>query len=285
MAEIKIRGRAKINLSLDVLGKRKDGYHEVQMIMQQIDLYDEIFIKESPKRIVLESNCRFLPTNEENLAYRAARLMMVHYNIDRGVQIYINKKIPVAAGLAGGSTNAAAVMIGLNQLWDLGATKEELMRIALPLGSDIPFCILGGAALAEGIGERLMPIQGLHHVWIVLCKPNIGVSTAEVYQRLEIGKISKHPPTNKLLEAMENKDLYTVSRNLCNVLEPVTMDRYPVVKEIKRKMMEYHALGSLMSGSGPTVFGLYKDYHKGRSAFEKLRKRYIQTYITKTYNR
>ncbi|QEK13277.1 4-(cytidine 5'-diphospho)-2-C-methyl-D-erythritol kinase [Crassaminicella thermophila] len=283
MDEIKIRGRAKINLSLDVLRRREDGYHEVKMIMQQIDLYDEILLKNIDKGILLESNCEFIPTHEGNIAYKAAKLMMEKFHVDRGVHIYIDKKIPVAAGLAGGSTDAAAVMIGLNKLWGINATKEELMEASLSLGADVPFCILGGAALAEGIGEKLTPIRGINE-WVVLCKPNISVSTASVYGNLDVSKIRKHPNTDIILNALENQDLQSVVENLCNVLEPVTESMHPIVKDIKRKMLEYHAWGSLMSGSGPTVFGIYKDYNKAKSAYENLSKVYNQVYLVKTYD-
>ncbi|MCT4607118.1 MAG: 4-(cytidine 5'-diphospho)-2-C-methyl-D-erythritol kinase [Marinisporobacter sp.] len=283
MDEMRIRARAKVNLSLDVLRRREDGYHEVKMIMHQVDLYDEILLKNIEKGILLETNCEYIPVNEGNIAYKAAKLMMDEFHIKKGVYIYIDKKIPVAAGLAGGSTDAAAVMMGLNELWEIGATKEELMKLSVALGADVPFCILGGAALAEGIGEKLTPIQGLDE-WIVLCKPNISVSTANVYKNLDVNKIEKHPDTDKILIALENKNLQTVLENLCNVLEPVTERMHPIVRDIKRKMVEYHALGSLMSGSGPTVFGIYKDYNKAKSAYENLSKVYNQVYLVKTYD-
>lgn len=283
MDQIKIRGRAKINLSLDVLRKREDGYHEVKMIMHQIDLYDEIILKNIEDGIELETNCGFIPNNEGNIAYKAAKLMMDKFHIDRGIYIYIHKKIPVAAGLAGGSTDAAAVMIGLNKLWEIGATKEELMNLSVSLGADVPFCILGGAALAEGIGEKLTPIKGIDQ-WVVLCKPNISVSTASVYKSLDVSKIENHPETDKILQALKKEDVQTVVENLSNVLEPVTEKVHPIVRGIKRKMLEYHALGSLMSGSGPTVFGIYKDYNKAKSAYENLSKVYNQIYLVKSYD-
>ncbi|TCO78734.1 4-(cytidine 5'-diphospho)-2-C-methyl-D-erythritol kinase [Marinisporobacter balticus] len=283
MNEIKVRGRAKINLSLDVLRRKEDGYHEVKMIMQQIDLYDEILLESRENGILLETNCEFIPNNEGNIAYKAAKLMMDTFHIDKGIQIYIHKNIPVAAGLAGGSTDAAAVMIGLNKLWKIGATKKELMDLSIQLGADVPFCILEGAALAEGIGEKLTSIEGLDQ-WVVLCKPNISVSTASVYKALDVNHIEKHPETDKILKALENKDVQTVVENLCNVLEPVTEGMHPIVRDIKRKMVAYHALGSLMSGSGPTVFGIYKDYTKAKNAYENLSKVYNQIYLVKTYD-
>ncbi|WP_202976462.1 4-(cytidine 5'-diphospho)-2-C-methyl-D-erythritol kinase [Anaerophilus nitritogenes] len=280
---IEIKGRAKINLSLDVLKRREDGYHEVKMIMQQIDLYDEIALKIIGNGIILNSNCEYIPNHEGNIAYKAAMLMMDHFHIEQGVEIYINKNIPVAAGLAGGSTDAAAVMMGMNELFNLQATKKELMELGVLLGADVPFCILGGTALAEGIGERLTPIKGFDE-WIVLCKPNISVSTANVYGNLEVEQISNHPKTEVMIQALENKDIKLIAENLENVLETVTEKIHPIIKDIKKKMLEYQALGSLMSGSGPTVFGIYKDYNKAKCAYENLSKVYNQVYLVKTYD-
>jgi 4-diphosphocytidyl-2-C-methyl-D-erythritol kinase len=284
LSELKIRGRAKINLSLDVLRRREDGYHEIKMIMQQVDLYDEITLREIENGIKLACNCEFIPVDEGNIAYRAAKLIKEKYHIQKGIYIYIEKNIPVAAGLAGGSTNAAAVLLGLNNLWSLGASKEELMELGLQLGADVPFCVLGGAALAEGIGEKLTPIQGLENTWVVLCKPNIGVSTADVYKNLNVNNIQQHPDTERILDALCRKDIQTVAGNLKNVLEQVTEQMHPIVRDIKRRMLEYNALGSIMSGSGPTVFGLYKDYNKAKSACDNLNKVYKQTYVVKTFS-
>ena len=283
MEELKIRARAKINIALDVLGKRKDGYHEVKMIMQQVDLYDEIILRKIQKGIHLKSNCEYIPDDEGNIAFKAAKLMRELYGIKEGVEIYLHKNIPVAAGLAGGSTDAAAVMIGINRLWNLGINKEELMTASQFLGADVPFCVMGGAALAEGIGERLTAIQGLEYVWVVLSKPNISVSTVEVYKNLDLEKIKEHPRMELILQAIKENDIQVISQNLCNVLESVTERMHPIIRDIKRKMYEYHALGSLMSGSGPTVFGLYRDYQKAKSAYENLNKVYKQTYLVKTY--
>jgi len=280
---IKIYARAKINLSLDVVGKRADGYHELQMIMQQVDLYDEVDIRKTESGISLRTDCDFVPDDDRNIAYQAARLLIERYRLNGGVAIDIKKNIPVAAGLAGGSADAAAVLQGMNRLWKLELSQQELMQIGLELGTDVPFCILGGAALAEGIGEKLTPIQGIDH-WVLLCKPNIGVSTKEVYRNLDWEAIQEHPDTPRLLKAVEEGNIYEVAGGLCNVLETVTMRMHPIVKDIKTKMMEYGALGSLMSGSGPTVFGLYKDYTKAKSAYLKLRRIYKQTYLVKTYN-
>ncbi|WP_026476953.1 4-(cytidine 5'-diphospho)-2-C-methyl-D-erythritol kinase [Alkaliphilus transvaalensis] len=286
MKEIQLKSRAKINLSLDVINKRPDGYHEVQMIMQQIDLYDKVTLTErTDQQIRVMSNCQFIPKDSGNIAYQAALKMQKYFNINQGIDIFIEKHIPVAAGLAGGSSNGAAVITGLNRLWNLNLSTEEMMKIGVEIGADVPFCILGGAALAEGIGEKLTPIEGLKNVWMVIAKPALSVSTAEVYGQLDLSRMIDRPNTPKLLRAIEKGDITSLSKNMKNVLETVTEVKYPVIKEIKNKMMEYNALGSMMSGSGPTVFGLYKNYEKAKSAYEHLSILYKQTYMIQSYCR
>jgi len=284
MDEIVIKARAKINLSLDVLNKRPDGYHNVEMIMQQVSLYDEVYIKKIEKGIVLKTSCSFLPTDESNIAYKAAQVMLDKYNIPTGVYIYIKKNIPIAAGMAGGSTDGAGVIRGINKLFNLDLTLEEMMDLGVALGADVPFCILGGGALAEGIGEKLTSIKGLNKGWIVLSKPNIGISTSEAYGNLNLDSISKRPETRKLSKALESDNIYDVSRLLCNVFEEGIFKKYPIVKIIKKKMLQYGALGSVMTGSGPTVFGLFKDYERAKSASQKLLRLYKQTYLVRPYN-
>ncbi|MCC5912037.1 MAG: 4-(cytidine 5'-diphospho)-2-C-methyl-D-erythritol kinase [Clostridiaceae bacterium] len=287
MKKIQLKSRAKINLSLDVLGKRPDGYHEVKMIMQEIDLYDNIILveKRHEDSIKIISECPYIPKDRTNIAYRAAEVLKKNFDISWGVNIYIEKNIPVAAGMAGGSSNAAAVLKGLNTLWDLKLTQQQLMDIGITIGADVPFCIMGGAAIAEGMGEKLTPIEGLRNTWILVAKPSISVSTAEVYSRLDLEKINKKPDTEKLLEAMERGDLYALSHNMVNVLETVTLKQHPIIKELKRKMMEYQALGSMMSGSGPTVFGIYKDYKKAKSAKNNLAIINKQTFLIQSYSK
>lgn len=282
LQELFIKGRAKINLSLDVLSKRDDGYHNVKMIMHQIDLYDEILLKEIESGILINTDLDYLPNDQENIAYKAAKLMIDKYSINKGVFIDIKKNIPVAAGLAGGSTDAASVMIGLNKMWSIGASKLELMQMSIVLGADVPFCILGGCALAEGIGEKLTSINGIDQ-WVVICKPNIRVLTAEVYKKLDTNKITTHPNTNLVINSLQNNDIYELSKNLVNVLETVTENDFPIIKKIKKKMIDYGAIGALMSGSGPTVFGLYKDYNKAKKAYESLSKIYRQTFLVRSY--
>ncbi len=284
MNKLKIKAYAKINLSLDVLNKREDNYHNVKMIMQQIGLYDEIYLKKIEQGITIETNCEYLPVDSSNIAYKAAKLMIDRYGLNGGLYIYIKKNIPIAAGLAGGSTDAAAVMKVINAMFELGMSLEELMDLGKEIGADVPFCLLGGAALAEGIGEKLTKIQGLNSGWVVLSKPNIGVSTAEAYENLDVESIDERPQTERLIKALQNDNLYEISKLLCNVFEKGIYYRHPIVKEIKIKMNQYGALGSVMTGSGPTVFGVFKNYGKAKSAYEKLRLLYNQTYLVRTYN-
>ncbi|AKL97137.1 4-diphosphocytidyl-2-C-methyl-D-erythritol kinase IspE [Clostridium aceticum] len=287
MNKIQLKSRAKINLSLDVLRKRPDGYHEVQMVMQQIDLYDLITLIERKDKETIEivTDCEYIPKNSGNIAYKAAELLRNHFHISQGLEIHINKRIPVAAGLAGGSANAAAVLKGLNRLWELNLSTEELMKFGVKIGADVPFCIQGGAAVAEGIGEKLTTIKGLKNVWMVMAKPSISVSTAEVYSRLDLSKITNKPDLVRLLQALEDENLYTLCKNMVNVLETVTEKKHPIIRELKKKMVEYHALGSMMSGSGPTVFGIFKNYEKAKAAYENLRIINRQTYLVQSYSK
>lgn len=284
MDELKLKAYAKINLSLDVLNKRPDGYHNVKMVMQQITLYDEIFLHKADKGITLTTNCSFLPNDISNIAYKAANSMLEKYGIEGGVNMKIEKNIPIAAGLAGGSSDAAAVIKGIDTLYDLNLSMEEMMEIGAGIGADVPFCILGSGALAEGIGEKLTKIKGLKSGWIVLSKPNICISTADAYGNLKLEEIKERPDTDGLLNALERDNLYDVANNLCNVFEQGIFTKNPIVKLIREKMLEYGAVGSLMSGSGPSVYGIFKDYNKARSAYEKLKLIYNQTYLVRTYN-
>lgn len=282
MNNMTLKARAKVNLALDVLGKRADGYHEVKMIMQQIDLFDEIQLEEIPYRgIYIETNLDYLPNNEDNIAYKAADLMIKQYNIEKGIYIRINKNIPVSAGLAGGSTDAAAVILGLNALWDLNIDKTELLKLGVKIGADVPFCLIGGCALAEGIGEKLTPITGLD-CFVVLCKPNIRVSTADVYKKLKLEKLKSHPDIDSMIHHIKEDQFDKIRKNMVNVLETVTISEYPIIYNIKKKMLECQAEASLMSGSGPTVFGIFKDYERAKSAYENLKRLYNETFLVKS---
>lgn len=253
--------------------------------MQQIDLHDNITLTKREQGIELVTNSPFIPRDRRNIAYLAAEKMLERYGISSGLNIKIEKRIPVAAGLAGGSTDAAAVIKGINTLFELDLSLEEMMAVGLELGADVPFCILGGAALAEGIGEKLTPIEGLQDGWMVLSKPNIGVSTQEVYERLDWEQIQRHPDTEMMLKAIKTGEIHNVSDQLCNVLEEVTVELYPAVKELKDRFHEYGAVGVLMSGSGPSVFAFFKTYEKAKKAQKNMTRIYNQTYLVSTVNR
>ncbi|GAF66524.1 4-diphosphocytidyl-2-C-methyl-D-erythritol kinase [Bacillus sp. TS-2] len=251
-----IKAPAKINLTLDTLRKREDGYHEVEMIMTTVDLADRLdFTDREDGKIVIDVSEGFVPNDHRNLAYQAAELIKKHCQVKRGVSIYITKRIPVSAGLAGGSSDAAATLKGLNQLWSLGLSLDELAVLGEKIGSDVPFCIYGGTALATGRGERIEKISSPPSCWVILAKPPIGVSTADIYNKLNINNI-QHPDTKGMKSAIEQKDFKQICKLLHNTLESVTLDLYPEVRHIKEQMEKFGVDGVLMSGSGPTVFGL-----------------------------
>ncbi len=270
MNNIILNANAKINLTLDVLGKREDGYHDLRMIMMEIPLSDEVSLTES-KDISVSTNLSFLPNNQKNIAYQAARQFFLETNISGGVQIKIKKNIPVSAGLAGGSTDAAAVLKGLNRMYDAGLSLKQLQIIGNKIGKDVPFCLQGGVALAEGTGEQLQPLPKLSPCWLVLIKPkHLNVSTKEVFSALNASRVELHPDTNGAVAALERGDLNGLSRRMYNVLEEVTVKKHPIIAEYKNIMLEYNALGSIMSGSGPSVFGIFDSYERAKQAEEKL---------------
>lgn len=272
MDSIWINAPAKINIGLDVLRRREDGYHEVRMIMQSIRLYDRLTLtKTTEPGIQLTTNLSFLPVNKDNLVYRSAQLLMDEFNIEGGLSIHLEKRIPVAAGMAGGSTDAASCMLAMNDLYHLGLGKHQLMKRGVTLGADIPYCVLKGTALSEGIGEKLSTIPRTPDCFVLIAKPGIHVSTRWVYSNLVLDDETPHPDIDKMLQAMKKKDLPGLASNLGNILETVTIPAHPEIAEIKKCMLENGALGSLMSGSGPTVFGLYDDLEKAKAAKEKCR--------------
>lgn len=281
MNSIKLKSRAKINLSIDVLGKREDGYHLVEMIMQTIDLYDVIKIIElSSGDIILKSNSSDIPLDDNNIVYKAINLLKNKFNINKGIEIFIQKNIPIAAGMAGGSSNAAAVLVGLNKLWGLNLSELDLQKLGFKLGADVPFCISGKAALAQGVGEELSFIKGLpKDISILICKPEIFVSTKDVYEGLDLNNIQNRPDNKKLLEDLRQENIQSLAKNMVNVLESVTSIHYREIKEIEKVMMENGALGSMMSGSGPTVFGLYKNREDALKSEKELLKNYKQVYV------
>lgn len=259
MDTIILRAKAKINLTLDVVGKRENGYHDLRMIMQTINLYDTIKVKKTKTPgIRIENNLAWLPTDEKNIAYKAAQLFLTETGIKSGIYISIFKRIPVAAGLAGGSSNAAAVLIGLNKIFETELTKKQLMEMGLKLGADVPFCILRGTALAEGIGEELTALPSLPYTHVLLAKPNVSVSTASVYKGLDINNIQNHPDTDEVVEAIKAGNRNFVIHNMKNVLEEVTIKMHPQIQAIKEDMLKQGAIGTMMSGSGPTVFGIFE---------------------------
>ncbi|HWT27712.1 MAG TPA: 4-(cytidine 5'-diphospho)-2-C-methyl-D-erythritol kinase, partial [Mobilitalea sp.] len=260
MNSITMKAYAKINLGLDVLRKREDGYHDVCMIMQTIDLYDTLTIKiTEADNIGVSTNLSFLPDDQRNLAYKAAALFSETLHKKEGLKITLEKKIPVAAGLAGGSADAAATLIGLNKLFGAELSQTELMKLGVKLGADVPYCVMKGTALSEGIGEVLTPIKPIPDCNILLVKPNISVSTKYVYENLRLDSQVAHPDIPSMLKAIDEGNLSGLTEKMDNILQTVTVKDYPVINRIKRKMIDLGAMTSLMSGSGPTVFGIYSD--------------------------
>lgn len=279
---MKIKAYGKVNISLDVVGKREDGYHLLSMIMQNIDLYDEIEVEKQQCGITLECNKSYVPVDNRNLAYKAAEIFKERYDIVDGVKINIEKNIPVSAGLAGGSTDAAAVLKVMNELFNVNATEAELMELGLRLGADIPYCIHGGTALCEGIGEIITPIKPFKDKIIVLVKPAFGVSTKEVYKNFNLEKVKQHPKTAEIINAIENDNLNFVASNMRNLLENVTLRKHKILIKIKEEMNACGAINSMMSGSGPTVFAFFDDMLKAQRCFEKMKKKYSDVFITRT---
>ena len=284
---MRLRALAKINLGLDVIRKREDGYHEVRMIMQTINMYDqlEIDIKEEPG-ISITTNLPFIPTNENNLVYKAAKLLMDEFHIEKGITVELQKFIPVAAGMAGGSSDAAATMIGMNRLFGLGLTVRQLMERSVSIGADVPYCLLRGTALAEGIGEKLRPLPPCPNCYVLIGKPSISVSTKFVYEKLDAGNIEEHPDIDRILEGLQWHNLNKISENMGNVLESVTIPAYPIIEEIKNHMKEHGAVNAMMSGSGPTVFGLFDARMVAERACEALRESHLArtVFLTTVFN-
>lgn len=280
MEKIQQKAYAKINIGLDVLRRREDGYHEVKMIMQTVDLYDDLtFEKTEEPGIVLEIDNVELPTDQDNLIYRAAKLLMEEKNVKEGVKISLVKRIPIAAGMAGGSSDAAATFRGLNELFSLGYSTEELQKLGVKLGADIPYCIVGGTMLSEGIGEILSPLPSPPECCLVIAKPDINVSTKFVYENLHANSLKIHPDIDGMIDAIKAGDLNGVTDRLGNVLETVTVKEYPIIDEIKTCCREAGAENALMSGSGPTVFGIFTDLEKAKAAAESIRDRKLATQV------
>ena len=287
MNQIELKALAKINLGLDVLGRRENGYHDVRMVMQSIYLYDEVRIeKTEAPGIALASNLSFLPTGEGNIAYKAAQLLTEEFEIGEGVKITLNKHIPVAAGLAGGSSNAAAVLFGMNRMFRLGLTREELMARGVRLGADVPYCIMRGTVLAEGIGEELSVLPAMPKCTVLIAKPPVSVSTKVVYEALDAKEIVEHPDIDGIIEGLKKHSLKQVAACMGNVLEDVTIPMHPVIEQIKGEMKEAGALNAMMSGSGPTVFGLFESRAAAREAQRRIREKSLtrQVYVTSIHS-
>lgn len=289
MDTIRLKALAKINIGLDVLRRREDGYHDVKMIMQTVGIYDQICLnREKTPGIRVKTNLFYLPDNENNVVYKAAKLLMDEFSIEDGVSIDLNKYIPVAAGMAGGSSDAASVLYGMNKMFSLGLSQDELMRRGVKIGADVPYCIMRGTALAEGIGEILTPLPPMPACFVLVAKPGISVSTKFVYENLHANDLrpEQHPDIDAAIAGIRAGDLKATAQAMGNVLELVTAREYPVIEEIKNFMKKRGALNAMMSGSGPTVFGLFENKTTARNAFYQLRRTNLakQVYLTEIYN-
>lgn len=272
MDSVVIKAMAKVNLGLDVLRRRENGYHDVKMVMQTVDLYDTLTLSKIDKGIVITTNTGELPLDEDNLIFKAAKLLLEYTDKKAGVSIHLDKQIPIAAGMAGGSTDAAATLLGLNELYNLDLTKGALAEIGVKIGADVPYCIYGGTYLSEGIGEVLTKLPDAPDCYVVIAKPEIGVSTKYVYENLHIETVEKHPDIDGMIDAIKKGSLDGVAKKMENVLETVTIKRYPEIETMKKCLLKNGAESALMSGSGPTVFGIFKEENIAKQALSKLQK-------------
>lgn len=287
MDNISLKALAKINLGLDVVRRREDGYHEVRMVMQTIHLFDRLDISKTKEPgIQIQCNLPFVPTNESNLVYKAAKMLMEEFDITEGVSVNLQKRIPVAAGMAGGSTDGAAMLYGMNQIFELGLSQQELMERGVKLGADVPYCLMRGTALAEGIGEELTALPPMVKCPVLIAKPAISVSTKFVYENLKLDDETVHPDIDQLIADIKAKDLHAIAGHMGNVLESVTIPEYPIIAQIKEQMMKSGAINSMMSGSGPTVFGLFEDEETAKKAYDDMVASGLakQIYVTSIYN-
>lgn len=268
--KFQMKAHAKINLGLDVVGKLPNGYHEVRMVMQTVGIYDELTFSRTECGIMVTTDSEELPIEEDNLIYKAANLMKDKYDIREGIHIHLQKNIPIAAGMAGGSTDAAAAMKGISRMFGLDTSLLELMELGASIGADVPYCVIGGTALAEGIGEKLTPLEPAPECFVLVAKPDINVSTRYVYERLNVAAIEKHPDIDGMVAAIGKGSLQGILDRMENVLESVTVQEYPVIDALKRRMKELGAVNSLMSGSGPTVFGIFLEKRLAEAALDRL---------------
>lgn len=287
MDKLELKALAKINLGLDVLGRRENGYHDVRMVMQTIYLYDHVTLEKTREpKIHLETNLPYLPVDENNIAYKAAKLLMEEFQIQEGMKIQLRKFIPVSAGMAGGSTNAAAVLFGMNRMFELGLSEQQLKERGVKLGADVPYCIMRGTVLAEGIGEILTPLSPMPKCYVLIAKPGISVSTKTVYEKFDALTEVAHPDIDGLIRGLDEGNLQKVASSMGNVLEGVTIGEYPIIEEIKQTMKQEGALNAMMSGSGPTVFGIFEDKKTAKRAYDRMREKKLakQIYLTNIHN-
>lgn len=287
MNRLELNAYAKVNLGLDVLRRREDGYHELRMIMQTVDLYDTLTLEKTEESgIFMTCNVEGLPCDERNLVYKSAKLMFDTYGLPGGIRMHLEKRIPMAAGMAGGSTDAAAVFNGINELYELGASKERLCELGVKIGADVPYCIVGGTALSEGIGEVLTQLPNVPDCIVLIAKPDFDVSTKYVYENLHANSLTYHPDIDAQVAAIRAGDLAGVIKVMDNVLETVTEKKYTEITTIKKVMEEHGAMRAMMSGSGPTVFGLYEDADKAKEAAEAIREAGLaqQVFVSSFYH-
>lgn len=287
MDKLELKALGKINLGLDILGRRENGYHDVRMVMQTVYLYDRVILEKTRKTgIEISTNLSYLPVNENNIAYKAAELLQREFGIREGIRISLEKHIPVAAGMAGGSSNAAAVLFGMNRMFDLGLSEEGLKERGVTLGADVPYCIMRGTVLAEGIGEILTPLPPLPKCYVLIAKPPLSASTKTVYEKIDREGIKSHPDIDGILAGLREGNLQQVAGSMGNVLEQVMLEEYPVLQKIKDVMLMSGALNAMMSGSGPTVFGIFTSRGRARAAAARLKRQtpVKQAYVTNVHN-
>lgn len=287
MDQIRLKAYGKVNLGLDVIRKRADGYHEVRMIMQTVKLFDRLYLKKTKERkIDLTTNLSYVPSNEQNLVYKAIALLQQEFDLQEGVKVELEKHIPVAAGMAGGSTDCAAALYGMNRLFSLGLTTKQLMEYGVKLGADVPYCIMRGTALSEGIGEVLTRLSPMPNCYFLIAKPSISVSTKFVYENLKLQELMEHPDIDGMIEALDQGNLKGITDRMSNVLETVTIPNYPIIDKIKKEMIKLGAMNALMSGSGPTVFGIFDNLSQAKAALFAMRKTKLakQVFLAELFN-
>ncbi len=279
---MKVKAYGKVNIVLDIIGKREDGYHLLRMIMQTVNIYDELTFNKGAEGIHITSNKEFVPTDNKNLVYKAIELFCHTYGIKREMEVHIEKNIPVEAGMAGGSTDAAAALRAMRDIYKPNVSNEELRLLGVKLGADVPYCIEGGTALCEGIGEVITPLKDFKDKLMVVVKPNFGVSTVDTYKGFKLNEVKVHPDVEGVIKAMARDDVKYVADNMMNLLELVTIKDHKEIEDIKGFMCKEGALGAMMSGSGPTVFGFFNDINKANQCADRLRDKYKEVFVTRT---